>query len=132
MKTASLLTSAVLGLVTFASTASAGGFVGLGIGSEARVSDDSGRFASDGRSGRLMGGYSRPLGPGKIAAEAAYTGFDVDRSAVTMSGSVLWLAGKYNYTIGDGFEAFGRLGIQRTSLSTDDPTFDTSGSGPLV
>ncbi|MBA3538264.1 MAG: outer membrane beta-barrel protein [Deltaproteobacteria bacterium] len=112
-------------------TATAGGFVGLGIGSEARVDDDSGRFDSNGRTGRLMGGYSLPLATGRISAEAAYTGFDVDRSGITMDGSLLWLAARYNFPLGDGFEALGRLGAQRTSLSADDGTLDSDGTGVL-
>ena len=128
MKISTLVSTALL--LGTSGSALAGGFVGLGIGSESRMDDGSGRFSSDGRSGKLFGGYQYPLAVGRIGAEASYTGYSLDRVGTTFDGRSIALAGRYNYPIADGFEVFGRLGIQHTSLDANGMTM--AGAGPLL
>ncbi|HSD90393.1 MAG TPA: outer membrane beta-barrel protein [Kofleriaceae bacterium] len=133
MKTASLLSTAlVLGLS--AGSAFAGGFVGLGIGSPSKLEldDNLGAFASDGRSGKLFGGYRFPVQTGYIAVEGSYTGFGLMRNGNTFDGRTLGLAAKYNHKLSDGFELFGRLGVQQTSLDASTGSFTFDGTGLLV
>jgi hypothetical protein len=50
-------------------------------------------------------------------------------------GTQLALAARYNHPISDGFEAFGRLGLQRGSLSStaaNDSDADAAGTGVLL
>lgn len=122
--------------------ATAGGYVGLGLGTGPaldRSNDNtvltSDAIESDGRSARLIGGFRF----GQFAVEAALGGFDAAMQLNTgdsyystriYQGS---LSGKYNHPLGDGFEAYGRLGIQRTSLSLDgDSRFDADGTGLML
>src|SRR5688572_21609991 len=118
--------------------ASAGGYVGLGIGTAPVASSDDYDFQTNGRSARLLGGF----GFGRFSIEAALGGFD-ERMQVDSNGGFYYsarlyqasLSAKYNLPLSDGFEAFGRLGVQRTQLSREsDPEdrFAASGSGVVA
>lgn len=121
--------------------ASAGGYIGLGIGTGPSLSRDgknvaitSNEIKSDGRSARLIGGFRF----GRFAVEAALGGFDAATQLQT-DGSFyesriyqVSLSGKYNLPLSDGFEAFGRLGVQRTSFSMEDSRFDADGTGLML
>ena len=126
MKTTWLTVAMLAGI---SAPAMAGVFVGVGIGSESKLQDQSGRFTPSGRSERLQGGYAIPLAVGRLSIEGAYTGYDLTRGGPAFSASELWLAGRYNFPIGNGFEVFGRLGVEHTALDTGDPTADASGNG---
>jgi hypothetical protein len=123
-----LALAAVL-LAATATTASAGGFVGLGIGTTPGLSGDM-SYAADGRSGRLELGYSF----GRLSIEGLGSRFDMFRAdGYGYQDTSLGIAGKYNVPLGDLFEVFGRLGLQHTDLSSSDRIReDYSGSGILV
>lgn len=111
-----------------ASSAFAGGFVGLGIGTGAATSGDF-DIDEDGRSGRLMLGYRF----GRISVEGMGTRYDmVTPDAHEWSGTTLAIAGRYNFPLGEGFEVFGRLGLQRTNLTDDEYGNENAGNGFLV
>jgi len=112
-----------------ASTASAGPYLGLGIGTSASPSGDLEMTSSDGnRTGRLILGTSF----GRFSVEGAGSRFSVYRGKYPYDGSQLAVAGKYSLPLGDQFEAFGRLGLQRTWLSTDVNQADWQGNGWLA
>jgi hypothetical protein len=120
----------VLALLTASSgVASAGWYAGLGIGTGPEIGSDVGDFEDGGRSGKALVGSRW----GNFAVEGALAGYDV----IGPSNNVYdtWhasIAGKLNLPIGDGFEGFGRVGIQRTWLSPESSDYDVSGTGYLV
>lgn len=124
-----LLLGAVL-LVATSTVASAGVFGGLGLGTNG-FSDDHSIYATNGRSGRLFGGYRfAPFKYFSLSAEAGYEGYGlaVNHSSTSVDSRELYVAGKVSVPFAEGFEAFGRLGGQTTSVSTDSVD---SGSGYL-
>ncbi len=128
------LTAALLAATS--SVASAGTYVGLGIGTN-EVSEGSGRLVDDGRSLRLLAGYRfRPLRFGSFAVEASLDGYGLgllDRtSVVEIDAYQLSLAGRFNLPLSNNFEAFGRLGLHHTSAGAENPIYDTAGNGFLV
>jgi hypothetical protein len=111
-----------------ATAASAGGFVGLGVGTGAASSADF-DIDENGRSGRLMLGYRF----GRISVEGMGTRYDMIAPDLhEWQGTTLAIAGRYNFGLGDNFEVFPRLGLQRTSLSDQVATDDWAGTGFLV
>ncbi|HTL32566.1 MAG TPA: outer membrane beta-barrel protein [Kofleriaceae bacterium] len=114
--------------------ASAGTYVGLGIGTAPATSGDA-ALDENGRSLRAQLGYSF----GHFAVEGVVNHANLDgtpwgyTSPGDMSWTTLGVAAKYNIPLGDKFEGFGRLGVQRTFLSIEnDPKFgsdDWAGSG---
>jgi hypothetical protein len=48
------------------------------------------------------------------------------------TGTTLAIAGKYNIPLGDSFEVYPRLGLQRTGISDDNYDAEMSGTGFLV
>lgn len=118
------------------SIASAGGYVGIGVGTNA-LSDSEDRLVEDGRSARVFGGYRfRPMRFGSFAVEAGISGYGIglkDRtSVVEMDAYQLSLAARFDVPLGSNFDAFGRLGIQHTTAGAENPIYDTSGNGFLV
>lgn len=110
-------------------TASAGGFVGLSIGTQPGVNQEAEDLAApSGRGLRVLGG----LRFGRFAVEAALNYFGVVVDRVDRSVYQLSLAGKYNLPLGNDFEAFGRLGLEQTWLGVDDERYDFSGNGPML
>lgn len=111
-----------------ASTASAGPYLGLGIGTAASPSGDLEMTSSDGnRTGRLILGNSW----GRFSVEGQGSRYSVYKGRLPYDGSQLAVAGKYSLPLGDSFEAFGRLGLQRTWLNTDANQADWQGNGWL-
>src|SRR4051812_209393 len=111
MNRASLL--AVILVAASSSIASAGGYIGLGIGTAPAVGSDVtsiDTLPSDGRSGKLLLGTRW----GRISAEGAIQKFDMTYSVYQASA-----AGKLNFPLGNGFEAFGRFGLQHTWMNHD-------------
>jgi hypothetical protein len=118
---------AVVMVAASASSAFAGGFVGLGIGTGAASSGDF-QIDEDGRSGRLMLGYRF----GRISIEGMGTRYDmVSSEGHEWTGTTLALAGRYNLPLGDNFEVFGRLGLERTDLSGKVYDEELAGNGIL-
>jgi hypothetical protein len=116
-----------------ASVASAGTYVGLGIGTPVATSGDT-DLAEGGRSGRLQLGWSF----GRFAVEglvgrAELQGWGYSQPVTFTS---LGVAGKYNIPLQDRFEVFGRLGWQHTMLDvSNDPVHGDdsyAGNGVLV
>lgn len=119
--------------------ASAGGYIGLGIGTAPAINVSNEEmhrdFSGDGRSARLIGGFRF----GRFAIEGSYGGADhglqlePNGTYYPIALRQLSLSGKYNLPLSDGFEAYGRLGLQRTSLTLDgDDRFDANGSGLMA
>jgi hypothetical protein len=116
-----------------ASSAFAGGFVGLGVGTGAASSGDF-DIDEDGRSFRLMGGYRfGGLSVGAISVEGMGTRYGmVTPDGGAWTGTTLAIAGRYNFPLGEGFEVFGRAGLQRTDLSNDESGATNAGNGFLL
>jgi hypothetical protein len=126
---------AVAFLAATSSAATAGAYVGIGIGTNA-VSEGSDRLVDDGRSARLHGGYRfKPMRFGAFAIEGSLGGYGVglqDSTVRLMDAYQVSLAGRFNLPLGSDFEAFGRLGLQHTTVGGYMPAYDTSGTGFLV
>jgi hypothetical protein len=120
MKRVLLLAVVLLGVR--ATTASAGVYGGLAIGTNG-FSEDQKLFSDDGRAGRLFGGYRFPsFAFGAISLEGGVEGYSLYNPHSTntdYTGSSWFAAGKFSLPLGSGLEAFGRLGIQKTSVSGD-------------
>jgi hypothetical protein len=128
----------LVGAVLFSTTASAGTYLGLGIGPKAGV-DGVMNTDSGGRSARLLGGYSfSGLPVGTLAVEASLTGQSLFYSPTGgyFNAKELALGAKYNYPLGYHFEAFGKAGVHHTWLTHQDggkySVYDKSGNGPFV
>jgi len=109
----------VAALVTVSATAAnAGTYIGLGIGTGASVSDSLDNvYKADGRSARIALGY-RIAG---FSIEGMYSGFayQVQNGPGTglTDSRTIQVAAKYNFSLADHFELYGRLGLLRTDLS---------------
>ena len=101
-----------------ASAASAGTYLGLGIGTAAsgHVGSDTSSMGSSGdRSGRLFLGFRF----GNLSIEGGVMRFSQFFKATRDDATQLSADLKYSLPLGDGFEVFGRGGLQRTQLSND-------------
>ena len=128
MKRAALVATALAtGVLTgFSPTASAGGYLGLALGTEPGINDDMAKIATPlGRSLRGLAG----LKFGNLSLEGALNGFTMDVSGIERNMYQLSGALKLSLPMGNGFEGFGRAGIERTWLNYDDERYDTSGNG---
>jgi opacity protein-like surface antigen len=133
MKRASL---AVTLVALAGSSASAGTYLGLGIGSAPEVNEQTDRFSSDGRSGKILAGMRF----GNVSVEGAISKFDMartsDRNAVVPFGDQIQAAAaaKLSLPLGNNFEAFGRVGVHKTWLRADQmPDINNAeGTGYLV
>jgi hypothetical protein len=122
-------------LAATGAVASADTYLGLGIGTAQSVSTDNQVMAlqGDGRSGKLLGG----LRFGRLAVEGAAGRFGmvVNPYGYTGAATQLSVALKYSLPLGDNFEAFGRGGLQHTSIGLDEAVHsadDASGNGWLL
>jgi hypothetical protein len=119
---------ALLLVAASASAASAGGFVGLGIGTSPATSGDL-NLREDGRSVRLQIGYRF----GRLSVEGFGAKADLRRNdGAPMNWTTLAVAGRLNIPLGDQFEAFGRLGLQHSSVEQDQVDNSFDGDGYLV
>jgi opacity protein-like surface antigen len=69
------------------------------------------------------------------AIEGAIAGYGVglqDSTVRLMDAYQISVAGKVSVPLGSNFEAFGRLGLQHTSVGGYMPAYDTSGNGFLL
>ncbi|MDQ3334731.1 MAG: porin family protein [Myxococcota bacterium] len=125
-----------MALVTVSSgIASAGTYIGLGVGTGPSVSPDEleNDLVNDGRSGRLILGHRL----GRFAVEGAVGKYDLVLSDNGGGGPLYevyqaQVSGKFSLPLGDGFEAFGRLGLHKQWFNSERSDFDTSGSGWLI
>ena len=128
MKTALLVAT---GCLAISSTASAGGYLGLALGTEPGVDGDFPQLVgqSSGRSVRGLAGIRF----GNVSLEGALNGFDVatirfgDKTEYQLSGAV-----KLNLPLGNNFEGFARVGLERTWLNQDSEGFDLQGDGFVI
>ena len=120
-------TGLATGLLAVApATASAGGYLGLALGSEPGVNDNLARIASPlGRSLRGLAGIRF----GNVSIEGALNGFTVQTGDFERNIYQASAALKLSIPLGNNFEAFGRAGIERTWLNYDDERFDLTGDG---
>ena len=115
---------AVIVLAASSGVASAGTYLGLGIGTGPEFDSDTVEFESQGRSGRAILGSRWS----KLSVEGSLGKY----SLMNAEGYQASAAGKLNFPLGSGFEVFGKLGAQHTWVRTDDPMYDASGNGYLV
>lgn len=119
-----LALAAVL-LAATATSASAGTYVGLGIGTSPATSGDV-SMGENGRSGRLQLGYR--VGPLSIEGLAGRA--DLARTdGASYEWTTLGVAGRLSHALGGGFEVFGRLGYQGTSIEQPSGYDRFSGQG---
>lgn len=127
MKRALLVATGLLALST--TTVSAGGYLGLALGSQPGVNDQMESFAAPvGRSLRLLGGARF----GNVSIEGGLNGFGVLANNVERNVYQLSAALKLNLPLGNNFEGFGRVGLERTWLNMDDTRYDLRGDGFMV
>jgi hypothetical protein len=128
----SLITLAVAVLIP--STASAGTYLGLGIGSAPEVNEEADRLESAGRSGKVLLGMRW----GNFSVEGAVGRFDMarrnDRGLMLPFGDTYQasLAGKLSLPLGNNFEAFGRAGLHKSWIDAETDDLDVSGDGYLI
>lgn len=112
-------------------TASAGTYVGLGIGTAPSMGEAKDRLDAGGRSGKLFVGTRF----GQFAAEGGIGRFGVlrlnnDRFIDYGDAYQGFVAAKLSLALGNNFEAFGRAGLHKTWMGAD--PLGTSGSGFLI
>lgn len=110
-----------------APAASAGTYLGLGIGPSPATSGDL-EMKEDGRSGRFHVGYQFA----RVAVEGLISRADMYRLDHPYTWTSLALAGKLNFPLASNFEAFGRAGIQYSTVDRTDYDSTFSGAGFLV
>src|SRR5882672_454336 len=104
-------------LASVPATASAGGYLGLALGSEPGVNDNMARVANPlGRSLRGLGGIRF----GNLSVEGALNGFTVLTGKIDETLYQASVALKLSIPLGNDFEAFGRAGLERTWLNYGD------------
>jgi hypothetical protein len=109
----------VLAILATGPVASAGTYIGLGIGTAPSVGNDTNPGAgAESRSYRGLLGYSF----GHLAIETEVNHFDSALNTESYGWTMLGVGLKYGIPLGYGFDVYGRAGLQRTWLSADDST----------
>lgn len=131
-----MIRAALVGLVTIVpSLATAGTYVGIGIGTVPAVSEQTDRLEAGSRSVRGILG-SRVAG--YLSLEASVGGFEMliadGQGALKPLGDAYQLAAaaKLSIPLGNNFEIFGKGGVHHTFVSADNPVNDVSGNGILL
>jgi hypothetical protein len=114
-------------VAALAGSASAGTYVGLGIGKPTVGNDGNDDFAASGRSHRVMLGVRL----GRVSVEGAYTGYDVAPAVgpQVVDSRSLSAALKLSFPLGHNFEVFGRGGLLHTWIDGSDAAMSMSGNG---
>jgi hypothetical protein len=121
-----------LALAASSSAASAGTYLGLGVGTAADMVGDSGKgvvMKGNDRSGRLILGYRF----GRFSLEATGTRYGMYQNALPFDSTMAALALKFSLPLAQGFEVFGRGGVEHTWLTTNaQGGFNEDGNGWLI
>jgi hypothetical protein len=129
MKSALLLATGVMAIST---TASAGGYLGLALGTQPGVNEELTTMAPNarpvGRSLRGLGGMRF----GNFSVEGALNGFGVVTNRGDQTIYQASVAAKLNLPLGNNFEGFGRAGLERTWLDLGDDRYNYAGNGFLI
>jgi len=129
MKPALLGSFVMASVLVSAGTASAGGDLGLAVGTKPSMSDELENVGVPlGRSLRGLAGIRF----GNLSVEGAVNGFDVHTGRGDQTVYQASAALKLNLPLGNNFEAFGRAGLERTWLSLDDDRYDLEGDGFML
>jgi hypothetical protein len=133
-KTTTMLRALVVAsLLAIPAVASAGTYVSLGLGGTGVDDSKSPGFVDNGRNVRLAVGYRlAPMSIGSISVEGGYTGFGVANGNATYDAHNYFAAGKFSLPLSQGFEAFGRLGVEHMDFSTHTNQPSLGGNGYLV
>lgn len=135
MKRALVVASVVMAISTVAPRgAAAGGYAGLALGAEPggtlKNSDTDAAVASpDGRTVRVLGGYR--FG-NNLAIEAAIHGLGVVTGRGDKTLYEVMAGAKFSLPLGNGFEAFGRAGFERSWIDLNDERYNLAGNGFVV
>jgi len=124
---------AVMLVAALSSVASAGSYLGLGIGTKPAISDQKDRLETEGRSGKFLLGTRW----GNVSAEGAIGGYSV---LVSSSDTFIPLGDAYQASaalkmslpFASGFEGFGRVGVHHTWINSDKDMNSVSGNGFLI
>lgn len=130
MKSA-LLVAGCLAITAVSSTASAGGYLGVSLGTEPSMDGKVGSVVASPTGRSLRGLIGTRFG--NVSLEGALNGFDMttahfgEQTAYQLSAAL-----KLSLPIGQGFEVFARGGLERTWLSMGSSDFDFTGDGFLL
>jgi hypothetical protein len=121
----------LVGCLAISSSASAGGYLGLAVGTEPGVNDEFVRTIGppSGRSLRALGGGRF----GNLSIEGALNGFTIfttrygEQTVYQLSGAL-----KLSIPLGNNFEAFARGGVERTWLDLGAQDLAFTGDGFLA
>jgi hypothetical protein len=132
------LALAVILVATLSSAASAGTYIGLGIGTSPAMNDGDVKahyFAPEGRSGKLLLGQRW----GQISVEGSLGGFSVVQENDGVFGKAIGTAYQASVSLkgtlplGNSFHAFGHAGLQHMWITDDaDDSFSASGNGYVL
>lgn len=131
-----VMKSACLAIVIVAASSlpAHAGYLGLGIGSAPAVNEDRDQLSADGRSGKLILGsrWSTVSVEGALGGYSVVRRLDPSRSAEAF-GDVYQASAalKLNLPLGNGFEAFARVGLAHTWLRGRVDEANASGNGKL-
>ncbi len=120
-----------IALAASATAASAAPYFGLGIGSSADLNGNLSQFSDDGRSYRLFGGY-RFIKYLSLEATVSRFGEANRNSSDPYEATSLGAAAKGSLPLGSGFEAYARLGLQHTWLTSGSGSNSFDGTGYLL
>ena len=122
-------------LAASSGVASAGTYIGLGIGPAPAIDapDLENTLSNDGRSGKLIVGQRF----GRFSIEGGLGKFDLrlsDNGGLGPQYEVYQaqVSGKYGLPLSDGFEVYGRLGLHKQWFGNEREDLDVSGSGLLI
>ncbi len=121
-------------LLATSGMASAGTYLGFGVGPAAAVSDDNNALAPSGRTWHALVGYRF----GHLSIEGGLSEYGVVEPAASKTANAAFdvdqvsLSARYSIPLSAGFEAFGRGGIQHTGIGNDSAVHDVSGNGLLL
>lgn len=134
MRSATLATVAILSALAVPSVASAGTYVGLGVGPSPTIDAKDLTLDGYGRTGRLFLGYRIMQFSIEGALTAASTAGNVttNSSASDLDARYASLMGKYSHPLGNGFELFGKAGLLYSDYSMKNGSSDLKGSSLAI